>query len=135
MPAAEVAIGLSSGGTTDTVTDVSVSAVLLSGVRFLSELALVVAMAVTGVGVADGWVAAAAAVALPAAAVAVWGRWVAPKASHLLPDPARAVVEAVLFACAVAGLALTGHVRWAIALVAAGAVGAVGARVRPLPPV
>jgi hypothetical protein len=36
-------------------------------------------------------------VLLPVLGALVWGRWVAPRAGHRLPDPARAVVEVVLF--------------------------------------
>jgi len=48
------------------------------------------------------------AVALPLVAVVVWGCWAAPQARWRLPDPARLVVDLVLFTATAAGLAAVG---------------------------
>ena len=66
--------------------------------RFVAELALLAALAWGGWHLTDSTpLALAAAVLLPVLGALVWGRWVAPRAGHRLPDPARAVVEVVLF--------------------------------------
>ena len=54
-------------------------------------------------------VSVALAIAIPLMAAMVWGTWVAPKASRRLADPARLMVELVLFAAASVGLALVGY--------------------------
>ena len=41
--------------------------------------------------------------------VAAWGLWVAPRASRRLADPQRLVLELVLFAAAIAALAVAGQ--------------------------
>jgi hypothetical protein len=87
------------------------------GVRFLLELAMLAALAWTGSELTSSLAAnIALAIALPLVAAGVWGAWVAPKASSRLPDPARLLVELVLFAAASAGLALVGHPVLAIVL-------------------
>ena len=48
------------------------------------------------------------AVVLVGIASAAWGRWVAPKAPERLDDPARLLVELVLFGTAVVGLLVVG---------------------------
>jgi hypothetical protein len=66
--------------------------------RLVAELALLAALAWGGWHLSDSTpLAIVAAVLLPLLAALVWGRWVAPRAGHRLPDPARAVVEVVLF--------------------------------------
>jgi hypothetical protein len=47
--------------------------------------------------------------AAPLAVALLWGRHTAPKAARRWPDPARLVVELVLFAAATAALAATGR--------------------------
>ncbi|NUR09212.1 MAG: YrdB family protein [Nocardioidaceae bacterium] len=72
-------------------------AVLLA-VRFLAELGMLAALAWGGWHLVDETLPALLlAVVLPLLAAVVWGRWVAPRATHRLHDPARAVVEGVLF--------------------------------------
>lgn len=98
---------------------------VLAGVRLLSELALVTALAFVGATLVDGAVLSAlVALALPMVAVAVWGTFVAPRARRRLDDPARLVVEVLLFAAAVAGLLSSGYVAFAVVLAVLYAVGA-----------
>lgn len=82
---------------------------MLLGVRFLTELGLLAALAVTGWRLGDGPVLRVLlAVLLPLVAVAVWGRLVAPRATRRLPDPARLLVETSLFVVGAVGLVLVG---------------------------
>jgi Protein of unknown function (DUF2568) len=98
--------GAPTGDTPGSVT--SVTTVLLA-VRFLSELALLAALAVTGWRLGDPPVMQVVlAVLLPLVAVAVWGRLVAPRASGRLADPSRLAVETVLFTVSAVGLVLVG---------------------------
>jgi hypothetical protein len=46
----------------------------------------------------------------PLLAAVIWGLWVAPASRRRLPDPARLVVEVVLFAAGVAALTAAGYV-------------------------
>ena len=72
-------------------------AVLLT-IRFLAELGLLAALAWAGWHLVDSeFGSLVLAVLLPAAAAVVWGLWIAPRARRRLADPARAVVEGVLF--------------------------------------
>lgn len=78
-------------------------------VRFLLEIAALVALSVFGWRAADPFVLRLAlALALPLAAAAVWGTFVAPRATRRLPDPLRFGVELLVFGPAVAALVLTG---------------------------
>ncbi|NUT52955.1 MAG: YrdB family protein [Saccharothrix sp.] len=73
--------------------------------RFLTELALLVALGVTGAHLGGGVVLGTAfAVLLPVAAAVLWGLFIGPKARRRLPEPARFGVEVVLFATAGLGL-------------------------------
>ena len=85
-------------------------------VRFVLELAALVALGVWGWRAADGVPRILLSVGAPLLAAAAWGTWVAPKARRRLADPGRLVVEAVVFGAAVAGLAAAGLTRWAWAL-------------------
>jgi 4-amino-4-deoxy-L-arabinose transferase-like glycosyltransferase len=83
---------------------------VLAGV-FLAELVALAALFVWGLS-AQGWVLA---VAVTLAAAVAWGLFAAPKARF--PHPVgRAVVKAVVFAGAVAGLWAAGHPGWAVAV-------------------
>jgi hypothetical protein len=100
----------------------SVTTVLLSA-RFLTEIALPVALAVTGWRLGEPLVMQVVlAVLLPLVAVAVWGRLVAPRASGRLTDPARLAVEATLFTVGAVGLLLVGFA-WVGVLYGVAAVG------------
>jgi Protein of unknown function (DUF2568) len=100
---------------------------LALGVRFLTELALLAAVAWAGaartrsivLGVALG-IAAAVVVA------AMWGIWIAPASRRRLPDPARLILELVLFGAAAAGLVAVGR---PVVAAVVGVVGAVTAAV------
>ena len=84
------------------------------GLRFVLELCLLVALGVWGFSenVVLG-------IAAPLAAAVVWGLWIAPKASRRLRDPARLVVELVLFGAAGAALAAADHALAAAVFLAA----------------
>jgi hypothetical protein len=92
----------------DEVPDDPAAAALLA-VRFGTELALLGVLALVGARLVDGTAASwTAALLLPLAAAVVWGLLVAPRARRRLPDPARLVVEVVLFLTAAGGLAAIG---------------------------
>jgi hypothetical protein len=78
------------------------------GVRFLVEIWMLTALAWAGaeVGSHVSWlVSVALAIAFVLPAAVVWGVWIAPKAKWRLADPARLLVELVLFAAATDALA------------------------------
>ncbi len=84
---------------------------------FLLELALLAAAVAIGLLLpAPLGVRIAAAIVLPALVIAVWAIWVAPRAPRRLGPPSRLIVQIVLFAIAVLGLAVSGQVLWAIVL-------------------
>jgi uncharacterized protein DUF2568 len=74
------------------------------GLRFALELCMLVALGIWGFS--ENFVLG---VATPLAAAVVWGLWIAPKATRRLRDPARLVVELMLFGAAGAALAAAGH--------------------------
>jgi Protein of unknown function (DUF2568) len=88
-------------------------------VRLLCELGLLVALGVWGFHVGSG---TAAKVALgrgaPLLAAVIWGLWLAPASRRRLADPARLVVEVLLFAAGAAALAAAGYVLVAVVFAA-----------------
>ncbi|UDY34521.1 YrdB family protein [Dermatobacter hominis] len=76
----------------------------LDVVRFGTELALLAGAAVAGWSIAWPLVFVG-----PVLVAVVWGLWIAPKASHQLPDPARLVVEIILFLAVGGALVAVGH--------------------------
>ena len=91
--------------------------------RLLLELAMIAALFTWGVRVADPmWLKTLLGVAAPALAVFLWGALIAPRAPRRLADPARLVLEIVLFGLAAVGLATVGLPGWAIALGAVAAL-------------
>jgi hypothetical protein len=79
---------------------------LVNGVRFACEIAAVVAVVWWGwpvLGVLAG-----------AVVIALWGTWVAPKSKRRLSDPARIVLELVIFALAAAAFASVGQTLLAV---------------------
>jgi Protein of unknown function (DUF2568)/Polyketide cyclase / dehydrase and lipid transport len=79
-------------------------------VRFLCELALLVALAVWGFHTGTGPGAKVAlGLGAPLLAAVIWGLWVAPAWRRRLTDPTRLMVEAVLFAAGVAALTAAGY--------------------------
>lgn len=80
------------------------------GIRFLLELAMLVALGWVGGEIGSSWVVSVPlAIAFPLLAAVVWGMFIAPKAPRRLADPAKLLVELVLFSSAVVGLAVVGH--------------------------
>jgi hypothetical protein len=114
----------------------SVLTTLLLGVRFLTELALLAAVAWAGaartrsvvLGIALGIVAAVV-------VAAIWGFWIAPSSRRRLPDPARLILELVLFGAAAAGLVAAGRPVVAAVVGVVGTVMAVVVRFLPEQPV
>jgi len=90
--------------------------------RFLLELALLAALGLWGARAgATGLLSAILAVAAPLAAAILWGAFVSPKARFLIGWQARLGVEIALFGAAIAGLAVSGFPKLAVALAAAAA--------------
>jgi hypothetical protein len=84
---------------------------------FLLELALLAAAVAIGLLLpAPLAVRVVVAVLLPVLVIAVWALAVAPRAPRRLAPGPRLLVETVLFALAVAGLAVLGQVLWAVVL-------------------
>jgi uncharacterized protein DUF2568 len=97
-----------------------IAGLVLTG-RFLSELALLAGLCIAGARVGDSVVFGILnAVLLPLAAAAVWGVFIAPRARRRLPEPARYLVEFVLFAATGLVLALSGWLIVGIAVAVAG---------------
>jgi hypothetical protein len=96
-------------------------------VRFLlglnATLAFVLELALLAAAVAVGLllpgplaVRILLAVLLPALVIATWAVILAPRSPRRLPAPRRVLVQTVLFALAVAALAVLGQVVWAVLL-------------------
>jgi hypothetical protein len=93
-----------------------VTAVLLT-VRFVLELALLVALAIGGWNLSDAAVAQVLlAAALPVVAAFVWGLVLSPKAKVVPALPARVTIELALFVAASALLWAAGWFGLAVAL-------------------
>ena len=82
----------------------------------LLELALLAGGIAIGLAIPTAAARIAVAVLLPAAVIAVWAVWVAPRARRRLPDRGRLLLQTVLYALVVLGLAVVGLVGWAVAL-------------------
>jgi hypothetical protein len=98
---------------------------LVHGVRFGCEIAAVVAVVWWGwpvLGIVAG-----------AAVILLWGAWVAPKAKRRLSDPARFVLELVIFGAATVGFAAVGQTVLAVVFAVA-AVASAGLSRRFPPP-
>jgi hypothetical protein len=94
---------------------------LVLTVRFLTELALLAGLAVAGAHLGEGVVFGIIdAVLMPVGAAVIWGLFVAPRARRRLPEPARFLVELVLFAATGLVLALVG---WLVAGVVVAVLG------------
>jgi Protein of unknown function (DUF2568) len=84
-------------------------------VRLLCEIGLLVALAVWGFHTGSGVVAKVVlGLGAPLLAAVIWGLWVAPASRRRLTDPARLVVEVLLFAAGVAALAAAGYLLVAV---------------------
>ena len=97
-------------------------------VRLLSEMALLLAVALGGAALASGFVALLIGVAATATAAAIWGTWIAPRAGRRLDDPLRLGIEVAMFTWGGAGLVLSGRAGFGIVLVVAGVGAAVAMR-------
>jgi uncharacterized protein DUF2568 len=82
-------------------------------------------------GVAEGGAAIVVGLVAGAAVVALWAAFVAPRASRRLADPARFVLELVIFAAAT--VALAGAAGWLLAAVYAAVAVATAAAARVWP--
>jgi hypothetical protein len=103
-------------------------------VRFVvAELGALVAVAVWAFDTFDGVAAVLVAAAAVLAVIAVWAAFVAPKAARRLSDPARIVVELVVFAAATAALLGADHMAAAIVYAALAVASASLVRVWPEP--
>ena len=92
----------------------------LLAVAFLSELGMLAAFVVGGLALpAPTLVRVLVAVAAPVAAATVWGAFLAPRARRPLRDPARLLLEIVVFGAAVVSLLASGHPTAAVVLGAA----------------
>ena len=102
---------------------------ILLVLRFLLELALIAAVGAGAWTVAGGEAAGALAASIAAAAVVViWGLAIAPKARRRLPDPARLMLEMVLFVTGGLALAATGQTLLGIVFAMTSAAVAVAVR-------
>jgi hypothetical protein len=91
-------------------------------IRFLSELALLAALAFIGAWLGGNVaVSVLLAVALPVGAAFIWGRYIGPKARSRLTDPYRFGLELLLFGAAAAGLIAYGQ--WVSTVVLLGLYG------------
>jgi len=98
---------------------------LVHGVRFGCEIAAVVAVVWWGwpvLGIVAG-----------AVVILLWGAWVAPKAKRRLPDPARFVLELVIFGLATVAFAEVGQTVIAVGFAVAAVVSAALSRRYPPP--
>ena len=83
---------------------------IVYGLRFLLELATLVALGYWGVRTGTGLLAQVAlGVAAPLFAAGVWGTFVAPKAPYRLPDILRLGLELLLFGAATLALVAVGQ--------------------------
>jgi hypothetical protein len=81
----------------------------LALLRFAAELGMLASLGYGGWHLVDQTVLSVLmAVALPLAAAVAWGRWIAPRAPRRLTDPAKLLVEVVLFTVAAGLLVLAG---------------------------
>ncbi len=103
-------------------------AALNLGLRFACELAALVAVAWFG------WrTSPVLAVVFPLVVAGVWGFGIAPRARRRWPDPARFLVELVIFAAATASFVAVGQVVIAVVFAVLALVTAVLVRVWPEP--
>lgn len=93
---------------------------LLLAIRFLVEIAGVIALGVIGATVPnEAALRVVLAICLPLALIVVWGLVVAPKADNTLPQRTRQLIGSALLVGVAVALALAGHPGWGIALAAA----------------
>jgi len=93
--------------------------------KFLLELAALASFAIWGAESESGALAVAHAIIAPLIVALLWGRLAAPRSTHRLPRATRIPFELTVFVLAVAALAISGHVPWAIGLGVVMAINAV----------
>ncbi|KQX68621.1 hypothetical protein ASD06_17950 [Angustibacter sp. Root456] len=99
--------------------------------RFLLELVMFIGLAWAAAALVSGtWQSIAAAVLAPVVAIGVWGVLIAPGSRRRLPDPARLVVELLLFAGTGVVVAAAGLPAWGVALAVVAALNALVLRWR-----
>ena len=75
--------------------------------RFVLEMLVLVVLFLLGVSISESLLfRVVLGLGLPAIVILVWGLFVAPKASRRLPDPARLVLEVVVWSLGALGLVL-----------------------------
>ena len=108
---------------------------VLLGLRFVLELALLVAVGVVGAGLSTtaplNWFVA---LGLVLVTVVIWGVLLSPRRRVDLPLPVRVALELVLFAGAALGLSWAGHTIWSWALLVGEVIVLAALWVRGLPP-
>ena len=91
--------------------------------RFILELLVLVALAVWGFSVSNELlIGLVLGIGAPALVIGIWATFVAPRAERRLEDPARLVLEVVIFGAAVLALMAAGHVLPGILLGVASAI-------------
>jgi hypothetical protein len=99
--------------------------------RFVLELVMLVGLAWAAAALVSGtWQSIAVAVLAPVVAIGLWGVFVAPGSRRRLADPARLVVELVLFAVTGALVAAAGRTAWGVAFAVVAAANALVLRWR-----
>jgi hypothetical protein len=93
--------------------------------KFLLELAALVAVGVWAASIADGALAVVLAIGLPAAVAVLWGTFAAPKARRRLPLRLRAPFELGVFALAALALWQAGSAAWGAAFASIAVVNAI----------
>ena len=88
---------------------------ILDALAFGCELAMLALLVAAGRGIADGWQGWLLGVALALVAVGIWGWWMAPTSRHRLDNPARFVVQAILFVSVAVTAAIGGLMWWGVA--------------------
>lgn len=78
--------------------------------RFILEMTVLVALFLLGTSISDELVVQVVlGIGLPSLAITVWGLFVAPRSVRRLPDPARLVVELIVFGAGVVAFILSGN--------------------------
>ena len=93
------------------------------GLRFILEVAVLVALAIWGFGSSDSLIVQLLlGLGVPVLAMAVWGAFISPKASRRLDDPVRVGIEVVIFGLGTVALVAAGLPLPGLLLAAAAAI-------------
>lgn len=90
-------------------------AVVNDGVRFLLELCVLASLGYWGFTTADGLMRWALGIGTPLLAAVTWAVFVSPRASVAIGDPARLMLELLIFGAGVAAVAAAGRPQLAVA--------------------